>query len=101
MELREIGCSATNNESCVLPISISKAWEGLRWLKIDKMVPKFCSSCEWIDGEAGRVDSTIKISLKNTTEWFWRITEISEVNHSIGYEVIETKPPSTVTSAVG
>ena len=59
------------------------------------------ASTEWTDGEAGRVDSTVKITYTNGAVWYLRVTELSERNHSLSYELVQAEPATSVTSIVG
>merc|ERR1712242_355104 len=53
------------------------------------------------DGDAGRVDSTVKISLSDGSVWFYKITEVGERNHKVAYELIMTEPAIDVSNFVG
>ena len=59
------------------------------------------SATEWTDGEAGRVDSTVKVSYSNGAHWYLRVTELSERNHTLAYELISAEPATSVSSVVG
>ena len=54
-----------------------------------------------VDGEAGRVGSTVKISYTDGSKWYYRVTEISERNHTIAYELVNAEPAISVSSIVG
>merc|ERR1712187_904818 len=59
------------------------------------------SATEWTDGEAGRVDSTVKVSYTNGATWYLRVTELRERNHTLAYELIMAEPSISVSSIVG
>ena len=59
------------------------------------------SATEWTDGAAGRVDSTVKLSYANGSTWYYRVTELSERNHTLAYELIMAEPSISVSSIVG
>ena len=96
-----VPCTCTNTESTVLPAKLSVVWEKIRWWKLEELAPGIVSSTEWTDGEAGRVDSTVKITYTNGAVWFLRITELSERNHTLAYELIAAEPATSVSSVVG
>ncbi len=94
-------CTCTNTESCVLPGKIDTVWEKFRYWKLETMAPSIVTSTEWTDGDAGRVDSVVKISYANGASWFWRVTELSERNHTLAYELVAAEPATSVSSIVG
>ena len=96
-----VPCTCTNTESSVLPAKLSTVWEKFRWWKLEEIAPGIVSSTEWTDGEAGRVDSTVKITYTNGAVWFLRVTELSERNHTLCYELIAAEPAISVSSVVG
>mmetsp|Transcript_32030 Transcript_32030/g.42456 ORF Transcript_32030/g.42456 Transcript_32030/m.42456 type:complete len:122 (+) Transcript_32030:25-390(+) len=97
----QVPCTCTNTESTVLPGKLSDVWEKFRWWKLEEIAPGIVTSTEWTDGEAGRVDSTVKISYTNGASWYLRVTELSERNHTLGYELIMAEPATSVSSIVG
>ena len=84
-----------------MPAKLETVWEKFRDWKFDEMAPNFYATTEWIDGAAGRVDSTIKITYKNGATWCLRVTELSERSHKLSYEVVQTEPATSVSSMVG
>ena len=96
-----VPCTCTNTESTVIPAKLQAVWDKIRYWKLEELAPGIVSSTEWTDGAAGRVDSTVKISYTNGATWYWRVTELSERNHTLAYELIMTEPAVTVSSIVG
>ena len=96
-----VPCTCTNTESCVLPANISAVWEKIRFWKLETLAPGIVTSTEWTDGDAGRVDSVVKISYANGATWFWRVTELSERNTTLAYELVAAEPATSVSSIVG
>ena len=96
-----VPCSSTNTESCVISAKIDAVWAKIRYWKLDEVAPSIISGTEWTDGDAGRVDSTVKLSYVNGATWYWRVTELSERNHTIAYELIQAEPAISVSSIVG
>lgn len=96
-----VPCSCTNTESAVLPASLESVWTRFRYWKLEELAPSIVQSSEWTDGDAGRVDSTVKLTYVNGAAWYLRVTELSERNHTLGYELIMAEPATEVTSIVG
>ena len=96
-----VPCSSTNSESCILPVKIDTAWQKFKFCKLETLAPSLVASTEWTEGQAGRVDSVVRISYANGANWYWRITELSERNTTLAYELILAEPATTVTSYVG
>lgn len=96
-----VPCTCTNTESCILPASIREVWEKIRFWKLETLAPGIVTSTEWTDGDAGRVDSVVKISYTNGATWFWRVTELSERNTTLAYELVAAEPATSVSSIVG
>ena len=65
------------------------------------MAPNQVAATEWTDGAAGRVDSTVKLTYRNGANWYLRVTELSERNHTLAYELIMADPAIDVSSIVG
>ena len=73
----------------------------MRYWKLEELAPSIVTSTEWTEGDAGRVDSIVKISYVNGATWYWRVTELSERNHTIAYELVMAEPAISVSSIVG
>lgn len=96
-----IPCSSTNKEATVLPAKISDVWAKIRYWKLEDIAPQIVAETEWTDGAAGRVDSTVKITYTNGSIWYFRVTELSERNHTLAYELVSADPVISVSSIVG
>ena len=96
-----VPCTCTNTESCVVPAKLQDVWAKIRYWKLNELAPSIVSNTEWTDGDAGRVDSTVKLSYTNGATWYWRVTELSERNTSISYELVQAEPAISVSSIVG
>ena len=96
-----VPCTCTNTESCVIPSKIGDVWAKIRYWKLNELAPNIISNTEWTDGDAGRVDSTVKLTYTNGAIWYWRVTELSERNNSVSYELVQADPPISVSSIVG
>ena len=96
-----VPCSATNTESCILPIKLENVWGKFRYWKLEEIAPTVVLSSQWTDGAAGRVDSTVKITYTDGSCWYLRVTELSERNTTLAYELIRAEPAISVSSIVG
>ena len=96
-----VPCTCTNTESTVIPGKLGAVWEKFRWWKLEEVAPGVVASTEWTDGAAGRVDSTIKVTYTNGAVWYLRVTELSERNHTLAYELVQAEPATSVSSIVG
>ena len=79
-------------ESTVIHMPIGKAWSLFRSFKLEHIIPGKVKSTTFETGASGQLDSVIKIEYTDGAHWQIRINEISEVRHSIGYEVLATEP---------
>ncbi|CDW86557.1 UNKNOWN [Stylonychia lemnae] len=88
-------------ESSVLPIALEKAWGLFKSLQLEKVVPGKVSATSFTSGGPGQLDSVIEITYTDGAKWVLRINELSELNHSVGYQVLTTEPSHSVTSILG
>eukprot|EP00542_Grammatophora_oceanica_P018966 CAMPEP_0194049516 /NCGR_PEP_ID=MMETSP0009_2-20130614/30727_1 /TAXON_ID=210454 /ORGANISM="Grammatophora oceanica, Strain CCMP 410" /LENGTH=154 /DNA_ID=CAMNT_0038695695 /DNA_START=54 /DNA_END=518 /DNA_ORIENTATION=- len=88
-------------ESTVLPAPIAAVWKVFRPFKLEDLAPEQVTSTVATTGEAGQVASNILISYANGGVWEIRITEISDRNYTLAYEVIGSEPAMTCTSVEG
>ena len=88
-------------ESTVLPIELEKAWGSFKHLKLEKLVPQRVKSTTFTTGGPNQLDSIIKIEYVDGAKWELRVNEISDVKHTLGYQVLSTEPAHQVTSIQG
>ena len=88
-------------ESTVLPVPIQKAWGIFKTLKLEHIVPQRVASTEFTSGGPNQLDSVVKITYLDGAVWELRINEISDVKHTLGYQVLATEPAHQVTSIQG
>ncbi|TNV76768.1 hypothetical protein FGO68_gene6532 [Halteria grandinella] len=69
-------------ESSVLPVSIDKA-------------------TNFTQGGPNQLDAIVTIEYTDGAKWELRITELSEIKHSLGYQVLSTEPTHSATSIQG
>lgn len=93
--------STTQVESCVLPVTLEKAWGIFKHFKLEKLLPNHIKSTEFVSGSPNQLDSVIRINYADGAKWDLRINEISDVKHTLGYQVIATEPAHQVTSITG
>mmetsp|Transcript_18020 Transcript_18020/g.12963 ORF Transcript_18020/g.12963 Transcript_18020/m.12963 type:complete len:115 (+) Transcript_18020:204-548(+) len=65
------------------------------------MAPEAVESVEFEQGQEGLVGSVVKMVYKNGATWNLRLTEISEKNHTVCWEVIGAEPALECTSIQG
>ena len=88
-------------ESTVLALPLDTAWSFFKALKLEVVAPGKVSSTEFTQGGAGQIDAILRINYTDGAKWELRIVEISELEHSIGYQVLSTEPSHQVTSIQG
>jgi hypothetical protein len=86
-------------ESTVLAVPIDKCWKSFREFKLEQVAPEYVTSTETISGSG--LASVIKVTYENGGVWHCRITELSDRNYTVAYEVVETEPAMTCTSVEG
>jgi hypothetical protein len=107
-------CSTHTYESTVIQESASKLWPIFRSLSLEKILPNKAiknpfsfikrpfffqvNKVNWLDGAAGQVGSHLEIVWKDGASWKVLITEISDLNHFISYELVEAEPPLGTSS---
>ena len=87
--------------SCVLPVGIDKAWHIFKEFKLEEVMPSKVKETKYISGSPNQIDSVVRISYVDGASWEIRISEISDLKHSIAYYVLSTEPPHSASSIVG
>jgi len=64
----------------------------LKSFDLDVILSQFIKSVEPVEGSKGAFESTFKINYVDGAIWTCRVVELSELHHTIAYEVIETTP---------
>ncbi|KAJ3079872.1 hypothetical protein HK102_003462 [Quaeritorhiza haematococci] len=84
-------------ESRVFNKSLESVWKHVRPLVFDfwKAVVK-----TEVEGQVDQVGSLRKVTFKDGTIQKFRVLEISDLEHFITYEVIESNPPAEVLAAI-
>ena len=100
-KMSSIPTSCFQEESTVLSAPVASVWKKFRELKLDTVAPAYVTKTETTSGEPGHVGSVVKITYKNGGAWECRITEVSDRNHTIAYEVIGADPEISCTSCEG
>ena len=93
--------SLHQSESTVLPIKTSKAWAIFKNFKLETLIPGKVKSTQFVTGGPNQLDSVLKIEYNDGASWQIRINEISEIRHTIGYEVLTTEPVHQASSIQG
>jgi len=92
--------SCNQVESTVLTAPINKAWENLKSFQFHKFLASHIKSVKFTSGSQNEVGSVFEIGYKDGSVWTYRILEISELRHTIAYELIEANPSIEFTSKV-
>ena len=90
--------STFQSESTVLPVPIEKAWAVFKHFHLEKTIPSRIKSTSFVAGGPNQLDSVVRIDYVDGAHWEIRINEISDVRHTLGYQVISTEPAHLVTS---
>jgi hypothetical protein len=85
-------------ESRVVSASVDVVWDKIRSLDFSKWLDTV--SKVDIQGGAGEVGSLRKVEFKDGTLQTLKVLELSDLNHTITYEIIESQPAISVMSAV-
>jgi hypothetical protein len=84
----------------VLAVPVEKAWKSFRELKLDTVAPEYVKTVSG-SSSGGAVGSTVDITYQDGAQWQVVITELSDRNYTIAYQVISTEPAMTCTSVEG
>jgi hypothetical protein len=77
--------STSQTESCVLPVTLEKAWGIFKHFKLEKVLPNHIKSTEFVSGGVNQLDSVVRIVYADGAKWELRFNEISDVKHTLGY----------------
>ena len=87
--------------SCVLPINMDRAWGIFKSFKLEFVIPQKVKSTEYLQGGANQIESIVRVKYFDGAVWDLRISEISDLRHSIAYQVIKTEPVHAASSIIG
>ena len=90
--------STHQQESTVLNKPVSKVWEQMRTLQMDKFTPNICKGVKFTSGSCNEIGSEFEVTYADKSVWTYRITEISELKRSFGYELIMAEPTVTYST---
>lgn len=93
--------STHQGESTVLPINVDKAWSFFKSLKLEQVIPQKVKSTTFVSGAANQLGSVVRIDYVDGAVWELLINEISDVRHTLCYQVLSTEPAHQVTSIQG
>jgi len=88
-------------ESSVLPVAIDKAWAFFKSLKLETLVPGIVKATNFTQGGPNQLDAIVNIEYTDGAKWMLRIVELSELQHTLGYQVLTTEPAHSVSSIQG
>ena len=96
-----VPCSTSNTETCVVPAKVTTIWTLLSECKFQVMAPEIVSACELVSGEQFQLGSVYSQTFTDGGKWTFRVTELSERNYTLGYEVMSTEPVHPSSSING
>ncbi|CAB9512996.1 Polyketide cyclase / dehydrase and lipid transport [Seminavis robusta] len=100
-EASKIPSSCSQTESTVLEAPLLKSWSLFRGFAFEKIAPGQVTATEYESGAEGAVGSVIKMTYKDGSIWKIRVTEFSERNHTLAYELLTAEPAHASTSVQG
>lgn len=100
-EVSKIPSSCSQTESTVLEAPLLKVWALFRGFAFEKIAPGQVTATEFETGAEGSVGSVVKMTYKDGTIWKIRVTEFSERNYTLAYELMEAIPAHNTTSVQG
>eukprot|EP01017_Pseudomicrothorax_dubius_P019342 TRINITY_DN2124_c0_g1_i1.p1 TRINITY_DN2124_c0_g1~~TRINITY_DN2124_c0_g1_i1.p1 ORF type:complete len:203 (+),score=76.23 TRINITY_DN2124_c0_g1_i1:63-611(+) len=92
--------STTQYESAVLQAPLSRIWPVVKQLDLKALLPTFVENFQILSGGAGQLDTTVQVTFKDQAVWTYKIVEISELSHTISFELISCEPAITASSVV-
>lgn len=93
-------CATRQIESAVIDQVADTFWGQIRDLKWDELWPTCVASVEWLEGCAGKIGSTFKISFKDGTAWTYVLCELSDLHRLVTWELISSEPACQVSSMI-
>lgn len=99
-ETSTIPTSCTQTESTVVEAPLEKVWGLFRTLSFGKLSAQVTSS-EFESGGEGTVGSIVKLTYADGSIWRIRVTEFSERNYTVAYELLTAEPTHKATSVQG
>ena len=97
-EASKIPSSCSQTESTVLAAPLLKVWSLFRGFAFEKIAPGSVTGSAFESGSEGLVGSVVKLTYKDGSVWRIRITEFSERNYTLAYELMDATPAHKVTS---
>lgn len=100
-EASKIPTSCTQTESTVLQAPLQKVWDRFRVFKWETIAPGKVTSTAFESGQEGLVGSVIRVTYADDSVWRLRVTEFSERQHVIAYELLTAEPAHRASSVQG
>jgi hypothetical protein len=79
-------------------VSIDKCWKVFREFQLDKAAPEYVKDVSKKEGNNG---IKYDVTYKDGGVWEVLITELSDRNYTVAYEVVETEPNTSYTGCEG
>jgi hypothetical protein len=87
-------------ESTVLGAALETVWDNLKTFQFHKFLPTHIKSVKFTNGSQTEVGSVFDVEYVDRSVWTFRVLEISEVRHTIAYELIGANPNAEFTSMI-
>lgn len=84
-----------------MPIKLDAAWTRFKSFKLETVMPGKVKETRFISGGPNEIGAVVSISYVDGASWEVRISEISDIEHAVGYQVLSTEPAVQVTSVEG
>jgi hypothetical protein len=87
-------------ESCVVKCPVNVVWDCLKQSKFDKILPSSITSCKVVSGNCCELGMVISEDFTNGENMSFRLVEISELRHTLSFEVIDSTSQLPFSSMV-
>ena len=102
MQRSDIPTSCNQTETSVIPQSVKTLWPKFRTFAFAELAPTiFKSTVLEPSCCSGQVGAVVTLTYQDGAQWKISVTEISDKNFTVGYEVLEANPTLNVTGVQG
>jgi len=98
MEHSDIPVASHQYESIYINCPSDKVWGMIRNFQLDQMCPEWVREVTWVEGEPGKVGSSVKLTFQEGAQWTYRILEVSDIRRTLAYELVMADPASNMTA---
>ena len=99
MQRSNIPTSCNQTESSVIPLSVKTVWPKFKAFAFAELAPTIFKSTVFEPSCCtGQVGAVVTLTYQDGAKWKISVTEVSDKNFTVGYEVLEADPLLHVTS---